>query len=313
MTIKKTEHNASAETKPEKRKRFDHDGLWKDLVKRFFYPLLKRALPELYEAADRSKEPEFLDKEFTDILNTADPKIHSSPYFADYVAKVPLKNGEVEFIILHVELQGKGGGNLAVRMYHYKSLIFAHYQKEPVALAIITDKRPEAEEAYYSHSHFGTESVYRYNILMLAKLDDDELIKSDNPIDLAFYAAKCALLAKEELQKYNYLRTLTGLLAERGWSMDDKRDLLLFLERFMNLKDNQLKDQIREYQCQLDKEGKVMYISIAEEYYTAKGRQEGIEKGKEEMARNLMASGIAPDLIAQSSGLPIEQILRLIY
>jgi predicted transposase/invertase (TIGR01784 family) len=240
------------------------------------------------------------------------------------VAKVPLKNGEVEFIILHLELQGKGGGNLAVRMYHYKSLVFAHYQKEPVALAVITGERPKGEASYYSHSHFGTESVYRYNMLVLVELDDAELSVSDNPMDLAFYAAKCALRAKEELQKYNYLRTLTELLAERGWSMDDKRDLLLFLERFMNLKDRHLKDQIREYQRQLDKEGKVVYISIAEEYYTAKGRQEGKEEGKhegkeegrqegkEEVARNLLANGIPTDIIAKSTGLPLERIWGLL-
>ena len=56
-----------------------------------------------------------------------------------------MKNKDVELIVLHVEIQGKGGGNLAVRMYHYKCLIFAHYMKEPVALAIITAKRPPNE------------------------------------------------------------------------------------------------------------------------------------------------------------------------
>ena len=117
-------------TPKKRKKKFDYDGFWKNFIKRFFYPLLKRALPELYEAADREVEPEFLDKEFTDVLNTADPKIHTSPRFADYVLKVPLKNGGEEWILLHIEVQGHGGSaSLAVRMRTYGSLIFAHYQK----------------------------------------------------------------------------------------------------------------------------------------------------------------------------------------
>jgi len=42
----------------------------------------------------------------------------------------------------------------------------------------------------------------------------------------------------------------------------------------------------------------------------------GIEKGKEEMARemakNLLAKGISPDIIAQSAGLPVEKIHALV-
>jgi hypothetical protein len=37
----------------EKKKNFSHDSFWKDLIERFFYSLLKRALPELYEDTDR--------------------------------------------------------------------------------------------------------------------------------------------------------------------------------------------------------------------------------------------------------------------
>jgi hypothetical protein len=143
--------------------RLDHDGLWKDLIERFFWQMLEMVLPELYKDADTSREHSFLDKEFRDILNTADPVIHTSPHFADYVIAVPMKNGDMELILLHVEIQGKGGGNLTARMYHYKNLIFAHYMKEPVALAIVTDKRPRNEAEYYAHSHYGTRSVYEYN------------------------------------------------------------------------------------------------------------------------------------------------------
>jgi predicted transposase/invertase (TIGR01784 family) len=296
-------------------KRFDYDGFWKDFVERFFYPLLKRALPELYDCADRDTRPRFLDKEFRDILNTGDPEIHKNPHFADYVLEVPLKEGGTEWIILHCEFQGRGGGSITVRMYHYKCLIYAHYRKEPAALAILTERRSESEFAYYSHKRFGTESTYRYNILALMDLDDDELISSDNEADLVLYAAKCSRDSKGELQKYNYLRKIVGLLGERGWSREDKRDLLLFIERILNLTDKNLVAEYVEYRQKLSEEGKIMHLYIGEREEAERIRMSGVEEGrlegKLEVARNLLARGDSPETISAIADLPQDKIREL--
>ncbi|MDR3231743.1 MAG: hypothetical protein LBT65_09905 [Synergistaceae bacterium] len=296
---------------PEKQKGFDHDGLWKDLIEKYFYQLLERAVPGLFREADTSRKPRFLDKEFRDILNTSDPEIHTSPNFADYVLDVPLKKGSARWILLHLESQGPGGGRLAVRMYDYKSLIYVHYRREPVALAIIIGGHKK-EKRYYSHSQYGTKVVYEYNNLVLAELDDEELLKSDNPLDLALYAAKQAARYKEDLQKYRYLRTLASLLAERGLNREEKRDLLLFLERILCLKDAKLKKKYKEYRQQLDKEGKIVYIPFYEQEEADELIRSSMEKGKEEMARNLLAHGVPLDIIARSAGLPPEKIQGLI-
>jgi hypothetical protein len=299
----------------DKKKNFSQDSFWKDLIERFFYFLLKRALPELYEKADRAVPPRFLDKEFRDILNTGDPEIHTSPHFADFVVEVPLKNGDAEWIILHIEAQGSGGGNLAVRMYTYKSFIFAHYQREPVALAIITDKRPANEPTYYSHSHYGTESVYKYNTLVLLELSEKELFASDNPIDLVLYAAKFALNTKEEHPKFSFLRQIVGSLNERGWNMEEKRDLLLFIERIVNMRDEVLITQYKKILEQESKEGKAMYIPLIMRDSAAEieqhGIEKGIEKGKLEVARNLLASGMPPEVTARNVNLPLDRIQGL--
>jgi predicted transposase/invertase (TIGR01784 family) len=41
------------------------------------------------------------------------------------------------------------------------------------------------------------------------------------------------------------------------------------------------------------------------------GIEEGIEKGKFEVAKNLLSSGIAPDIIMKSTGLSMERIQAL--
>jgi len=305
--IVKDTPNAESDAKTVGTERSDYDGFWKDLINRFFYPLLKRAVPELYEKADIEKKHRFLETEFRDILKTFDRKKRQRPRFADLVIEVPLKNGGNAWILFHVEAQqGYGGGNIAERMNHYRSLIYSHYRKEPVALAIIAGSRRK-KERFYSHSHYGTEIIYRYNNLVLAELDDGELQTSDNPIDLALYAAKCALRAKEELQKYTYLRTLMELLAERGWSKKDKDDLLFFLEWIIDLRDKDLEKKYVEYRNQLSKEGKIVYIRPGEREEVEEIKQ----SAKEEMARNLLANGVSPEVIAKSAGKPVEEIRKL--
>ncbi|MDR1481387.1 MAG: hypothetical protein LBI74_02040 [Synergistaceae bacterium] len=42
-----------------------------------------------------------------------------------------------------------------------------------------------------------------------------------------------------------------------------------------------------------------------------KGKMEGIEEGKLEVARNLLAEGMPPEVIARSVKLPIEKIREL--
>ena len=68
--IEQTNNTDAGAKNPE---RFDHDSLWKDLIDRFFWHILEMVLPDLYIDADTSKQHSFLDKEFRDILNTADP------------------------------------------------------------------------------------------------------------------------------------------------------------------------------------------------------------------------------------------------
>jgi hypothetical protein len=72
---------------------------------------------------------------------------------------------------------------------------------------------------------------------VLLELDDDALLANENPIGILLYAAKNALHAKAEHQKYRYLRVAMDCLAERGWDRKDKHDLMLFIERIIDLRD----------------------------------------------------------------------------
>ena len=54
-----------------------------------------------------------------------------------------------------------------------------------------------------------------------------------------------------------------------------------------------------------------MYVSIMERKGIEKGRTEGIQLGKTETARNLLRMGMEFRLIAEATGLSIEEISSL--
>jgi predicted transposase/invertase (TIGR01784 family) len=69
----------------------------------------------------------------------------------------------------------------------------------------------------------------------------------------------------------------------------------------------------------LSEEGKFMYIPFYELDAAAEvkrrgieeGIEKGIEKGKIEVARNMLAEGIAADIVVKSTGLPADQVRKL--
>ena len=174
-------------------------------------------------------------------------------------------------------------------MVSYCCLIFSHYRREPVALAILTSPRPNEKIGVYESSRYGTSLVYCYNRFELYAQDDEELLRGDNPLDLVFYAAKKAALCKdEEQQKFRYLLQLTRLLAEKGWSAEDRRDILLFIERIINLRSRELHQQYMTELTEMKGEGNMAYVSFIEEYFRGMGKAEGKAEGKTEGARQAL-------------------------
>ena len=298
---------------------FDFDGFWKDLIERFWRELLKSVLPTLYAVADLTKEPEFLDKELRDALHIQDDR--SSPRFVDMLLKIPLKDGGEEWVLLHIEVQGPGGENLTFRMYRYCALIFAHYNKMPVALAILTAPRHNETAGVFEAAEHGTSICYRFNCLELDKLDDEKLLASDNPFDLALCAARRAKRSRDdETMKFRYLRELRRLLGQKGWTDRDCRDLLIFIEWIINLKDEELREDYTSFSGETE-ETRVRFkalstdhileegISIGRNEGITIGEQRGITIGEERARRSIMerliAGGISPQQAAQFTGMSV--------
>lgn len=297
--------------------RSDYDGAWKALIEKFFYQMLARCLPELYNEADTGRPPEFMDKELREIVNRLEKNVRRA---VDFLVRVPMKNGHGEMVWLHIEIQGRGGGDLAERMFKYVALIYARHRRMITALAVITARRGAKEAGFYSSSLYGTELTYKFNRLVVPDVDPKELEASENPFDLALLAAVRAISGgKDDALKSRYLKELIKILSERKLEREEKRILLSFMESITNIRDEALWEEIWEYEEQLEKEGKIVFVSYAERVWRKKGVEEGLEKGRErgreeekiEIAKNMLFDGIAVDVIEKYTGLSAVKITGL--
>lgn len=275
----------------------DGDSMWKTMMMGNFDEMLESVLPELAVEVDSSRRPEFLDKEMKD-LKALMGGAWQAP---DLLAKVPLKGGRDVWLALHVEVQGKGGGDFPERMFYYHSMIRFRYLKrkefdeklpgtksrrgvvDVVSLAILTALRPKGEAEYFEHASFGNELKYVYPVVKLWELDADRLEKSHNPFDLALLAAKRMIdSGRSDNKRVAFLKQLGRLLDERGWSRERCLVIYRFIEWILRPRDEA---KYEEYRNWLYKGERKMYVSIAEEVGMEKGLRKGkkigLEKGKE--------------------------------
>jgi hypothetical protein len=264
----------------------------------------------LYEAADRSQKPEFLDKELQKL--TFD--LSGGANRTDLLAKFLLKNGINELALCHTEVQqDKGEGDLPTRMYKYKEAIHLIHDWEPIGIAVTMAPRPKGEKNFYYSEQFGVESLYKYINVPVLELEDEVLLAKENRAGFILYAAKCAWKSgKDETRKFGYLRQISELWAERRWSPEDKRITLLAVEYLIHLDSEDYIEQFTGHMESLVKnleEGeKEMYVSAFEKVYTKKGREEG----HKDVARNMLSRGYPVEQVVECTTLPREEVEKLL-
>jgi hypothetical protein len=288
-------------------KRMDYDNLFKTVLHLYFWEALKIFVPELYEAADRNADPDFLEKELQKItLN-----LQEGQNQADLLVRIKLKDDSQELILCHLEIQGEGGGDLAVRMYRYKEMIHLQHRVEPLGIAILTVPRPHKEKKSYRWERFGVRVAYDYLNVSVIELDDTVLLAENSRIGLVLYAAKCVWRSgNDEGQKFQYLRKITTLWAKRGWKTDDKRIILLAVDYLMKLKDEGYIEKFSAHMktLKMNVEDREMYVSVFERMYKEEGRKEA----SAENARNMLRDGMPVEKISQYTNLPREEIEKLL-
>lgn len=318
-----TEYAANNILTQEQQEAFDYDELWKDFIADFWREILEKFIPGLYIKADLNHEPEFLDKELHDILAAFNDNDDKTPKrYVDKLLKIFLKDGGEEWVLLHIEIQDKGGEDFALRMFRYYCLLFTHYNKNPVALAILTAGRPKNENDFYKADLFGTSIEYKYNLVKAYEISDKELLSGDSLVDLFIYSVKIAAkYRKSDKQKFSYMKIIIKLLADRGLNRTQRKIFTSYVERVMALSGMNYRLEFRDYARNVfnERSSDMRYkgefekmMDDAEEKGLEKGIEKGLEKGIRQNICDFIKSGLLSDeQIAEVVKRPIEFIKSL--
>ena len=334
MSPKGKAHSASTGAKDGGEPRHD-DLLWKDLLTRFFVPMLQSLLPDLARDIDDKRDVLFLDKELRRLARFTRRPEGGEPdgnRFVDLLAQVPLLSGEEPWILLHAEVQGRGGNeDFPLRMHRYRGLLEGRYRRPVIALALLIEPLSKAQSSgVYRWEGYGTRVSYEFPVFRIYEGDEEALKASENPFDWAHLAGLRAWKSRgNEARKLDYLKEMLGFLDKRGWSHDEKAQLLTFMEGVIHLTEDGSSREYEEWEEELERarEARRMYVSIMERKGIEKGiqlgraegeargiqlgRAEGRAEGVEETAAALLRENVDILLVSRVTGLSTERLMEL--
>ncbi len=79
----------------------DYDGTWKEALRHYLPEFLRKFFPDLFDLVDWGGEPEWLDKEISQVLGQSGRRNRE----VDVLVKVRLRDGQPQWILFHLEVQ----------------------------------------------------------------------------------------------------------------------------------------------------------------------------------------------------------------
>jgi predicted transposase/invertase (TIGR01784 family) len=276
------------------------DALWKGIIEDLFEDCLYYFYPEWTEReVDFNKPFEYLDKELDEIY----PKSEGNLKFADKLVKVHLKSGDEKWVLVHIEVQGYKDPNFAKRMYTYFYRIQDRYDKDVMALAILTDDDIDYKPYAYYYQAEKTNLIYQYYTFKVLEKTLEELDIPNNPFSIVMLTAHKALKKKQKDSDISSWKIdIVKKLKEANYPSETIRNILNFIRFYVKFAkeenetkfENKLSDIIQnrknmgieeaiitEIKKQSLTEGEQLGLQKGEQLGLQKGEQLGLQKGEQ--------------------------------
>jgi predicted transposase YdaD len=321
-----------------------NDLLWKAALEDLFDDFLRFFYPHADDLFDLDAGFEYLDKELDQLFPPDDDQY--SPRYVDKLVKVHTRAGGEEWVLVHVEIQGYPDQLFAKRMFQYYYRILDQYDKPITAFAIFADTNKIFHPTSYEREFLGTKVYYTFNTYKLIDQNDAELEASNNPFAMAVLSAKLALSRPKlnDEQLFDLAYNLAKRLLSKQMPKQKIRQLMNFLRFYLRFENPDMLTKfekeiviltersttmgIEEFLLdQAKKEGFKEGVEKGIEKGIAKGIEkgiiegiakgiengiiEGIEKEKKANALKMKANGLDAMLIANITGLSVEEIEKL--
>ncbi len=243
--------------------RSEQDTAWKEILDAYFSDFINYCLPSLGQLIDWQAPVISLDKELQAITKGSD----TGKRLLDKLFRVSLQDGNAQWILIHVEVQGRPDADFPKRMFTYGYRIWDKYQQPLVSCAILTDSnrswRPSHYEVRFADSYLSAGFV----IVKLLDYQDKvaELDSSSNPFASVIIVQLAAIdvTPKSDEQRKNVKFALTKRLYDKGFNKQEISNLYKFIDWLIGLPKQLELDYLHDV-YDLEEAKKMPYISTAE-------------------------------------------------
>jgi hypothetical protein len=216
----------------------DEDGVFKQFFTQNALDVIALIKPNLYAAIDVSVPIEFCEQELINFLRGR-LRQHDKRKVVDKLLKVKLLTGEDHFIFFHNEFQNALLDELAFRWFKSRMLIALRYNTEEITtLVVFTGKAPSKKHFIYDITRFGTRTLFKVNAFVVINQNAKQLAEMQNPVGLAFLAAKYAAQSKDDdAKRLKLKKKVLDLVQKKGLPVGKMGIILNFVFDFMLLPD----------------------------------------------------------------------------
>lgn len=212
----------------------DFDTPWKETLEQFLPDALALFLPGLHADIDWSQGYRFLDKELQQIA----PEAAGGRRIVDALAQVWLNDGALEWLLLHVEVQGQRDALFPKRMFIYHTRLLDRFDRDVVSIAILTDTVKGWRPGRFTRGR--PESLITFDYTAVKLLDWrsrwQELEASTNPFAVVVRAHLAALATRRDVSgRFGPKLALVRELYERGYTREQVIGLFRFIDWVMRL------------------------------------------------------------------------------
>jgi predicted transposase YdaD len=267
-----------------------NDTLWKGILENLCEDFILFFFQDAQQLLDLGKGFEFLDKELEQLFPA---EVSEAPKFVDKLVKVFSRQGQEEWVLIHIEVQGYQDTDFAKRMFTYFYRILDKYGKPVTAIAIFTDANKNYHPVAFDYHFLGTRNTFQFNTYKIIDQDEAALSQNENPFAVVIVTVLLALKKKklddQSLFELKYL--LARNLLKRKIARKKIDDLLIFLGQYVRFADSKYSIKFDHVIEELTEKQSSMGIrEMVLDQAKSEGKKEGKQESKVDFVENLLAA-----------------------
>ena len=285
--------------------RTSFDSPWKEVVETYLPEFIAFFFPDAHAQIDWEKGFEFLDKELRRVVRDAE----LGKRFVDKLVKIYRKDGEENWILIHLEIQSQYESSFAERIYVYHYRIYDRYRRKVASLIVLGDESRSWRPSEFGYEIFGSVINFQFPVVKLLDYGQDwEALSANENLFATVVMAhlKASQTRSDRQERLRWKLSLTRGLYRKGYQRQDIINLFGFIDWVMSLPDN-LEAEFWTQVRQFEEEQQMPYITSVERLGVQRGKQQG-EANLVLRLLNSRLGQVSATVSEQIRQLPVEQL-----